>query len=220
MTAPAAPRSGTPYPEPLATTEGTALRRRLLLLGLAGTLPACSLQTPYVEPLRFPLTPLRTGAPARAQGRRTLLLRLASAAPGLEGRLLRTVNPDGTVSFENYAEWTAAPAEGAEAALRQWLIASGLFSAVLSAGSRATADLVLEMELTSLHADLGRGEARAALSAVLLRENGTVAAQSVNIGTAPLPADRPLRPEPRAQAMVAALGNALSGLEAVLARFA
>lgn len=193
------------------------------LAGLAA-LPACSaIQTPYVEPLRFPLAPDRPGPMRVGQGRRTLLLRLTRAAPGLEGRLLRSVNPDGTVGVETYAEWTAPPAEGAEDALRRWLTASGLYAAVLAPGSRAPADLTLEMELVALHADLGRGEARAAISAVLLRETlltSPVVAQSVNIGTAPLPPERPLRPEPRARAMVQALGNALAGLESVLARHA
>ncbi|UFN50987.1 ABC-type transport auxiliary lipoprotein family protein [Roseomonas sp. OT10] len=201
--------------------------RRAFLSAAALALPglaACSaLQTPYVEPLRFTLLPLRQG-PARAGfGRRSVLVRLARAAPGLEGRLLRSINPDGTVSVEYYAEWTAPPAEGMEEALRRWLVASGLFSAVLAPGTRGAADFTLEVELTALHADLGRGEARAAISAVLLREstfggNTIVVAQSVNTGTALLPPERPLLPAPQAAAMVEALGRALGGLELVLAQ--
>lgn len=206
--------------------SGATIRRRgLLAAGLAlPALAACSaIQTPYVEPLRFPLLPVRHGPPLAGYGRRTVMVRLARAAPGLEGRLLRSLNPDGTVSVEYYAEWTAPPAEAMEEALRRWLVASGLFAAVLAPGTRGVPDFTLEVELTALHADLGRGEARAALSAVLLREStfgGTTAAvaQSVNVGTAPLPPERPLPPGPRAQAMVEALGGALGGLEVVLAQ--
>lgn len=200
--------------------------RRFLLAALLGAaaLPGCSaVQTPFVEPLRFPLSPIRTGPPRTGYGRRTLLLRIARAAPGLEGRLLRTVRADGTVGVEYYAEWTAPPAEAAEEAVRRWLVASGLYAAVLTPGTRATPSLTLELELSALHADLGRGEARAALSAVLLREGtsgATVVAQSVNVGTAPLPAERPLPPAEQARATVEALGRAIAKLEIILARHA
>lgn len=217
--------------------RGVGRRRALALAAAIGAAGCSSIQTPYVEPLRFPLAPERPGPPRRVTagggGRRTILLRLARAAPGLEGRLLRFLNPDGTLTVEPYAEWTAPPAEAAEEALRRWLLASGLYAAVLAPGTRATADLELELELVELVADLGRGEARAAVSAVLLRGGGagagegTVVAQSVNTGTAPLPPPPPgttttrsAPPEPRARAMVEALGHALSGLEAVLARHA
>ena len=202
----------------------TTRRNLLSLLPPGAALAACSaVQTPFVEPLRVPLAPVRAGPPRRGAGRRTLLLRTARAAPGLEGRLLRSVRADGTVDVEYYAEWTAPPAEAAEEAARRWLVASGLFSAVLAPGTRAAPDLTLEMELSALHADLGRGEARAALSAVLLREStlgATVLAQAVQLGTAPLPPERPLGPDAQARATVEALGKALGGLEAMLARHA
>lgn len=201
-------------------------RRDLLAAALGGlaALPGCSaVQTRFVEPLRFALAPVRTGPQRTGFGRRSLLLRTARAAPGLEGRLLRSVRADGTEAVEYYAEWTAPPAEAAEEAARRWLVASGLFSAVLAPGTRAAPDLTLEMELSALHADLGRGEARAALSAVLLREStlgATVLAQAVQLGTAPLPPERPLGPDAQARATVEALGKALGGLEAMLARHA
>ncbi len=202
----------------------TPLAAPLATLAVAAALAACSaVQTPFVEPLRFPLAPVRAGPPAAGRARRTLLLRTARAAPGLEERLLRTVRADGTVGVEYYAEWTAPPAEAVEEALRRWLVASGLYSAVLAQGTRANPDMTLEMELSALHADLGRGEARAAISAVLLREGAlgaTVLAQSVNVGTAPLPPERPVPPGVQARATVEALGGALGGLELVLARHA
>lgn len=216
--------------------RGGVRRRGLLRLAPALAAGACSaIQTPYVEPLRFPLSPERPpGPPRRTRGRRrTLLLRLARAAPGVEGRFLRFLNPDGTVTVEPYAEWAAPPAEAAEEALRRWLLASGLFAAVLAPGTRASADLDLELELTELVADLRRGEARAAVSAVLLAGasagagEGRVITQAVNTGVAPLPPPDPRfgpgreqPPDARARAMVEALARAFAGLESVLARHA
>ncbi|MFC0409646.1 ABC-type transport auxiliary lipoprotein family protein [Roseomonas elaeocarpi] len=201
--------------------------RRAWMLGLLAVLPGCSaLQSrPYVEPLRFPLSPERPAetaalrpAAARGQlGTQTLLLRLGRAAPGLEGRMLRSIRADGTVHTEYYAEWSAPPAEAMEDALRRWLMRSGLFRAVLAPGTRAAADLALEVELTALHADLGRGEARAALSAVLLREGAgesSVVGQFTCEGHAPLPREGADTPAPQATAEVAALGQAFAALEA------
>ena len=198
-------------------TRRPLLMRRPVLAALLA-LPGCSaLQSrPYVEPLRFRLDPVRPGPPLRGFGRQTVLVRLARAAPGTEGRMLRSINPDGTVHVEYYAEWVAPPAEAMDEALRRWLVASGLFAAVLAPGTRASSDLVLETELTALHADLGQGLARASLSAVLLREGALdrrAVRQFTVSGTAPLPPERPLRPEPQAQAMVAALAGAFMQLE-------
>ena len=200
--------------------------RRACIIGLLAVLPACSaLQSrPYVEPLRFPLSPERPvglAAPRPvAAGAQTLLLRLGRAAPGLEGRMLRSIRPDGTVHAEYYAEWSAPPAEAMEDALRRWLVRSGLFRAVLAPGTRAAADLVLEVELTALHADLGRGEARAALSAVLLRESALenrVVGQFTCEGHAPLPSQGADTPATQAMAEVAALGQAFAALETQIA---
>lgn len=204
------------------------MRRRVLmavpgmaLLGLGG----CSVINPaYVEPRRYPLAPVRPAGGARRRGTKTLLMRLTRAAPGLDGRGLRSIRADGTEAVEYYAEWAAPPAEAAEAALRRWLVESGTFAAVLAPGTRGNADLVMESELLALHVDLGRGVAVAAMSAVLMRETsqfGTrVVAQFSAQGTAPVPPERPLGPDAQAAGMVAALGVALGRLEADLSRFA
>ncbi|MFT8243743.1 hypothetical protein [Roseomonas sp. BN140053] len=213
-----------PVPVPGRVAGVLAGRRAALGVLLLPVLAACSaFQTPFVEPKRFPLLPVRQGPPLAGYGRRTLLVRLARAAPGQEGRLLRSRNPDGTESVEYYAEWTAPPAEAMEDALRRWLLASGLYAGVVAPGTHATPDFTVEVELSELHVDLGRSEARAALAAVLLRETTLatrVLAQSVHVGTSPVPPARPVPPEVQARAMVEALGNALSGLELVLARHA
>ncbi|WP_424136675.1 ABC-type transport auxiliary lipoprotein family protein [Roseomonas chloroacetimidivorans] len=190
-------------------------------------LGACSVvdQT-YVEPRRYPLSPRRPGGPseARRRGRKTLLMRLTRAAPGLDSRLLRSIRPDGTIATEYYAEWTAPPAEAAEESLRRWLMDSGLFAAVLAPGTRGAADLIMESELAALHVDLARGVAVATMSVVMLRETsqfGTRAvAQHTETATAPVPAERPLSPDAQAAGMVAALAGVLARLEGDLARLA
>jgi ABC-type uncharacterized transport system auxiliary subunit len=200
------------------------MKRRGLLLALPiASLAACGSvlpDRPYVEIRRFPLTaPRPVSAPRRAAGSRVLLVRLLRAAPGLESRGLRSIRADGTENVDFYAEWTAPPAEVAEEALRRWLSASGLFGGVVAPGSRARNDFVMECELTALVADPPRLEARAGLSAILMREAGgetRLLTQLAVTGTAPLPApaaDGTLPPEVLAAGMNAAFAAALGALE-------
>lgn len=199
-------------------------RRRLILIAPA-VLAACSVlpDRPYVPTERFPLEPRRTGAPVARRGRRTLLLRTLRAGAGLETRNLRVLRPDGTVQVDFYAEWAALPAEGAEQALRRWLIDSRLFSAILAPGSRLNPDFIMEGELTTLIADQGQGVARAELTLLLIDErNGSrLVGQLVSEGTAPLPGGtEPPTADQAASAMTAALGNAFVSLERALTRYA
>ncbi|MFN3448001.1 MAG: hypothetical protein ACK44F_04830 [Roseococcus sp.] len=164
---------------------------RRALLGLPLLLGACSVlpERPYVETRRHPLAPARIGAPAPAGSGRVLLLRTLRAAPGLEARGLRRVRPDGTLDLAFYEEWLAPPAELAEQALREWLIASGLFAAVAAPGTRLATPLILEAELTALDYRLAEGQARAGLAVLLLREGAGAAearviAQRLVTGTA------------------------------------
>jgi cholesterol transport system auxiliary component len=218
-------------------------RRRLVAAALLAALAAggggigCSVlpSRPYIEARRFPLVPRRpAGGPRRGSaGRKVLLVRLMRAAPGLDQRGLRTRRADGSESLDFYNEWIAPPAELVEEALRRWLTDSGLFSAVTTPGSRAGADLVLEMELTALRADLASGTAVAELSGVLLSggggpQGGRVLAQLTPRGEVPLSAaevaaggaERDVAPEVAAEAMTNALAEALRALERSLARFA
>lgn len=215
-------------------------RRRLVAAALLAALAAgggtgCSVlpNRPYIETRRFPLVPRRPAGGARrgSAGRKVLLVRLMRAAPGLDQRGLRIRRADGSESLDFYNEWIAPPAELVEEALRRWLTDSGLFSAVTTPGSRAGADLVLEMELTALRADLARGTAVAELSGVLLSggggpQGGRVLAQLTPRGEVPLGsadtaagAEREA-PEVAAEAMTNALAEALRALERSLARFA
>ena len=130
------------------------------------------------------------------------------------------------------------PSDLAEAALRRWLTEARLFSALLTPGTRATADLILEAELNQLRAEPGRGRARAGIAGVLLSDGGAgtrLLTQFAVEAEAPLAATRTsgaasatrgsgaasaATPNASAAAMSAALGNALAIVEARLAPFA
>jgi ABC-type uncharacterized transport system auxiliary subunit len=200
------------------------MNRRLLLLSPIVLLPGCTLlpDRPDVPVRRYALNPRRTAgtAPAgRGQGRgRVLLVRRVRAVPGLQDFGLRRMRADGAYEILPYEEWLAPPGDLVDAALRNWLQDSGLFTAVVPAGSRANADLVLEIQLTRLEAAPAAGQARAGLAGVLLREGRT---GSGIIGTPEVQAEVPLAadagaPE-MAEAMTAALGLAMGRLEAALA---
>ncbi len=149
------------------------MRRRALLAALL--LSGCGLSTrDYVERREWPLIAARPDPlPPRAGGP-ALLVRTTGAGPLTQARGLQTLQPDGSVAVAFYDEWAAPPAEAVEAALRGWLADSGLFSAVLAPGSRLSADLVLESDLTALVADPGAGQAKLGLSLVLLdQRSGT-----------------------------------------------
>ena len=188
------------------------MKRRALLATFA--LPGCSVlpDRPYIETQRYPLAPLRPAGPRRA-GREVLLVRDMRAAPGLDMRGLRSIRADGTLATAPYAEWAALPAEAAEAALREWLVASGLFAAVAAPGSRLNHTMVLETELLALEQD-GPGSARAAIAALLVVDstlgNNRVLAQLVARGTAPVAGPGSAA---AAAGMVGALGGALAALE-------
>ena len=159
----------------------------LSVLGVA----ACSVVPvrPYRETVEWPLTlpPVESRA-ARAHAP-VLLLRNVAAAPGLEERGLLTLRPDGSQLLDLYQEWTVAPAEGVTEALRSRLAASGHYAAVLSPGSRAQADLVLEATLTAFVAE--PGQARATLAITLVSRSGAALLQAVQTGTAPLVGEQP-----------------------------
>jgi len=144
------------------------MKRRLIL-----TLPlftaGCSVlpDRPFIESRRFVLDPRRQGPPA-GRPRQAILLRTMRAAPGLEQRGLRRLRADGTLDIAPYERWLAPPAELAEQALRQWLVASNRFTAVTAPGSRLETPLILESELLALQ--VGPEGARAAMAVLLLTQ--------------------------------------------------
>lgn len=203
-------------------TRRPSLPRRGVLLGLAG-LGGCTVlpDRPFVPTRRHALSPTRpAGLPPPRPTGQVLLLRAVRAAPGQEIRGLRRVTATGTLDIAFYEEWLAPPAELAEAALRQWLIAGGGFSAVAAPGTRLSTPLVLEAELTALEAVPEVGEARAGLAALLLREAGALAdaqvlAQRSFTATAPLAASTPEEAGlAQAAAMNAAMGRVFAEVEA------
>lgn len=199
--------------------------RRAALLGLLG-LGGCTVlpDRPFVPTRRHALDPQRPPmAPRPRATGQVLLLRAMRAAPGQESRGLRRVTADGTLDVAFFEEWIAPPAELAEAALRQWLIAGGGFAAIAAPGTRLATPLILEAELTALEALPAAGQARAGIAALLLREGGLLAeaqvlAQRSFTATAPLaPASAEEAGLAQASAMTAALARLFADLEAWLA---
>ncbi len=173
---------------------------------------------PYQERRQWPLdVPPPQGGQAGA-GRHVVLVRALRAGPGMDTRGLRTILPDGAERIANWEEWSVPPPQGVEDDLRQWLSASGLFTAVVMPGSSVKPDLVLEGELLALAADPQTGTARAAIGTVLLREPGSrpLLQRSVT-GAAPLQGqDGPAL----AGAMRAAIADMLGKLVSDVGRYA
>jgi cholesterol transport system auxiliary component len=147
---------------------------RRAVLAFAGALAGCSVlpQRPYEERREWPLDVRRpTTEPANQHGP-VLLVRSLRAGPGLDERGLRTVQADGAEKVDYWEEWAVPPPQAVEDALRQWLMASGKFAAVVAPGSQLQPTLILEGELLALAADLATAQARASLSIVLLRSDG------------------------------------------------
>jgi len=196
------------------------MKRRVLLGGAAASLAGCSVlpERPYQERREWPLEVRRptTGVPGPHAP--VLLLRALRAGPGLDTRGLRTRLADGAERIDNWEEWAVPPPQGVEECMRQWLAASGLFSAVVMPGSQVTAEFVLEGELVAFVGDQPAGVSRVGLSLVLLRATGTgrflPVLQRSLAGQAPLtgtggPA--------LAASMQAALASLLTSVEATLA---
>ena len=195
------------------------MKRRVLV-----TLPllaGCSIfpDRPFVPVRRFKLDPQRPTARRAPRGAAVVLLRRVRGVPGLQDVGLRVAKPDGSYDIAVYDQWLAPPGELAEAALRAWLQASGLFSAVVMPGSRADATLAIEAQLTVLEAVPEAEEARAGLAGVLLRETSTtsgIVTAFQATGRAPMARDADAAGQ--AAAMEAALGDAFSEVERALVR--
>lgn len=188
---------------------------RRAFLGLPLLAAGCSVlpDRPFIESQRFALSPQREGPPG-SRMRHALLLRTMRAAPGQEQRGLRRVMADGRVEVAPYEEWLAPPAELAELALRQWLVASGRFPAVTAPGSRLATFLILETELIALQIE--PDGARAGVGALLLRQPDGLG-DARPLGQALVEARVSVVPDAsaaaRAAAMQAALGQAFRQLE-------
>jgi ABC-type uncharacterized transport system auxiliary subunit len=190
------------------------MRRRSAIAGLAA-LSGCSVlpSQPYAERREWPLVVRRPSIAPPARRGEVMLVRTVQAAPGLAQRGLQTLQADGSLRVDFYEQWTVPPAQAVETDLRAWLGDSGLFTAVVGAGSRLTAGYALEAELLVLLADLPARQARASLSLVLLdqRSGGNrILLQATERGTAPLTATDP---PALVEAMKAALADLLTRTE-------
>ncbi len=145
------------------------LSRRLAWLGAAG-LAGCSVlpKTPYIAQTQWPLIVKRPETLPRRPNGRVLTIADVTPAPGLDQRGLQWLLPNGSVHVDFYNQWAVAPASAVTTDLQQWLAASGLFSAVVAAGTGLTPDLVLQATLSTFIADPRTLTAHAALALVLI----------------------------------------------------
>lgn len=170
--------------------------RRRWLLAAPAALAGCSVlpDRPYIDRRDWPLTADTPPPIPPRRGARTVLVRTLRASAGTEKRGLQIVQADGSIHTDYYEQWSVPPPDAVEDALRRWLAASGLFSAVLAPGTRATADYALEGGLLSALADPGRDVFRIALNVVLIDLHPApvrVVVQADIAGQAPLASAHP-----------------------------
>jgi cholesterol transport system auxiliary component len=199
-------------------------RRMVLLAPLA--LGACSTLLPvqkYIPRVNWPLDPAPPAQHAANPAGPVLLVRDIQAGPGLDQQGVQSLKADGSLNVDYYNLWAVNPADAVTQALLTWAQASGDFAAVVSPGSRLTAGLILEGELTELVADTTAGQARAVLTLVVIKSGGSVAAAALPLaqeritGTAPL---QGATPAAQVAAQSAALADALGQAVALVTRYA
>jgi len=166
------------------------MKRRLivaapvLLAGCGSLLPKQS----YIPQVNWPLNPQPpTSLPANEAGK-VVLLRALDAGAGMSNQGIQTLQADGSLSTSYYNQWAVAPADAAAEVLGNWLTASGAFSAVVSPGSRLTANLIVEGEFSELLSDVAAHQAKAVLTLVVIQNlggNTRPLAQQRITGTAP-----------------------------------
>lgn len=197
------------------------MKRRIILVGpvlLAGCASLLPAQK-YTPRTDWPLNPPPpAGTPANQAGK-VVLLRDLNAGPGMDEQGIQTLKADGSLDVSYYNRWAVAPADAATEALGAWLTASGAFSAVVSPGSRLSADLIVEGELTELLSDVAVNQAVAVVTLVVIQNvggNTRPLAQQRITGVAPLGGSGSAA-DVRAQS--AALADALGQAVALVTRF-
>jgi cholesterol transport system auxiliary component len=197
------------------------MKRRLiiatpvLLAGCASILP----KQKYIPTVSWPLNPQPPNSLPANEAGKVLLLRGLNAGPGMSNQGIQTLQPDGSVTSSYYNQWAVSPADAAAEVLGNWLTASGAFSAVISPGSRLTANLIVEGEFSELLSDVGAGQAKAALTLVVIQSlNGNTRplAQQRITGTAPLNGTDYAA---QVAAQTAALANAMQQAVGLITRF-
>ena len=191
----------------------------LVLSACASLLPAQK----YTPRTSWPLQLPPPAFPPRASTGPVLMIRPIAAAPGLDARGLQSLAADGSLRVDYYNLWAVPPADAVTEALLNWTQASGMFSAVVTPGTRLDPGLIIEGELTELIADPGRGEALATLTLVVIKPSRALTGVALPLAQARLHATAKLDGNGPA-AMVAAQSDAVTAVlvqaMALLTRFA
>lgn len=198
---------------------------RRFLLGAPLVLASCSSVLPaqkYVPRANWPLQPPPPQTQTGSGHGPVLLVRAITAAPGQDARGLQTLTQDGSLNLDYYNLWAVPPANALTQALVNWAQASGQFSAVTVPGSRLTAGLILEGELTQLLVDLPAAQAKGALSLTIIKPSTGTAGFAQPLAQLSLTASAPVQGEgaaAQAAAQNAVVSNLLSQAMAQLARY-
>ncbi len=199
---------------------------RRLLLAAPLALAACGSLLPrqqYIPRTIWPLQPPPPGTNAAPGAGPVLLVRALAAAPGLDQRGLQSLAADGSLNVDYYNLWAVPPADALTQSLITWAQASGLFSAVVTPGSRLTPGLIIEGELTQLLADLPAGVARAQMSLLIIKPSGAAGGFAQPLAQLSLSASAPIEgsgPAAQEAAQSAAAASLLAQAMAQLSRFA
>ncbi len=147
------------------------LRRDFLALGVAGvTLIAVAstagcFRREYPTKRQYVVNVERGGAP-RTPGNGVLRLRPVTATTQYDRKSLVYRTGELTYVDDFYNAFYVPPARMIAAVASEWLADSGLFAAVVDAGSIAQADYLLELELSALYVDRRDEKAHASVAGI------------------------------------------------------
>ncbi len=115
---------------------------------------SCSLKQPHIEKQTYLLDVSRTAAGRATAHPASLQIRNVSITPPFDGRgfVHRTSNLAYSTDF--YHEFLTPPATQIEAQLQSWLTASKVFRNVLPSRNATLATHALDIQITTLHADV------------------------------------------------------------------
>lgn len=202
------------------------MRRRLLLLAAPLSLAGCGSLLPtqkYIPRTIWPLQPPPPAVNAANTAGPVLLIRAISPAPGLESRGLQSLAQNGSLTVDYYNLWAVPPAEALTQGLIVWAQASGVFSAVVTPGTRLTPGLIVEGELSKLLFDQPTGRACAQMTLLIIKPSSTLAGFAQPLAQTRLIAYAPAAgtsPQAQAAAQSAAMANLLAQAVEQLERYA
>lgn len=169
--------------------------RRLLIAAPLG-LAACSSLLPaqkYVPRAVWPLQPPPPNMAAASGRGQVLLVRAITAAPGLEQRGLQSLTAGGSLNVDYYNLWAVPPADALTQSFVTWAQASGLFSAVVTPGTRLTPGLIVEGELTELLVDLNSNMAQARMTLLVIKPSPALGGFARPLAQVSLAASQPVQ---------------------------